>query len=73
LFAEANNALSVVAQILATVVAEKVGLQVFFTKKHVFQRVFNLKHLSNCDKHINNLKKSKKLFKKLKSTRNKKV
>jgi hypothetical protein len=72
LFAEANNASSVVAQILGTVVAGKVGLQVFFTKKPVFQPVFNPKYLSNCDRHINSLKKPKKLFKKLKSTRNKK-
>jgi hypothetical protein len=73
LSAEANNASSVVAQILGTVVAGKVGLQVFFTRKPVFQPVFNPKHPSNCDKHINSLKKLKKLFKKLKSTRNKKV
>ena len=72
LSAEANNASSVVAQILGTVVAGKVGLQVFFTKKPVFQPVFNPKYLSNCDRHINSLKKPKKLFKKLKSTRNKK-
>ena len=68
LSAEANNASSVVAQILGTVVAGKVGLQVFFTKKPVF----NPKYLSNCDRHINILKKPKKLFKKLKSNRNKK-
>jgi hypothetical protein len=36
LSAEANNALSVVAQILATVVAGKVGLQVFLPKNLFF-------------------------------------
>jgi hypothetical protein len=43
---------------------------VFLTQKPVFQSIFNPKQLSNRDKLIHNLKRTKKPSQKLKLTRN---